>query len=435
MKKTICITSFHALISRNILETEILSLLVKKGFKVILLVPKAKEDYFTKTFSGEHVLVRGFEYNFGVREKFIKYLSLCALNTTSLKIKRKTEMKGSGSFLTHIISNRVGIAFIRCIEKYTYSHDIFGSFFKEFNPDTIFATDIQSELDVAILNEAKKNGIKTIGMVRSWDNLTSKGLIRTVPKKLLVWNSIIADEAVRLHDIKKDTITIVGIPHYDNYHKYSSATKEDFFKVIGADMSKKIVLMVPIGDRYLENNTVDKDMVHILDEELSDEYQILVRLPPGDYVRSLENNKKIWKQGRVIFDRTDQPFENIKMTEISKKDDIHLAQTLKWSDIVVSGPSTMVIDAVYMDRPVILYGFDGYEKRSYLKSIRRYYDYNNFVHVVKSGGVLFAQNIESFRTYIHNPYIPQNNRKKLAIEQVTYVDGTATERLLENLIK
>lgn len=435
MSKTIFITSFHSLISRNILATNILNLLVEKGYRIVILVPKIKEEYFLRKFTKNGIVIKGVDFEFGLREKILKYLSLSALNTTSLKIKRNTEMNGSGAFLSKVISNRVGVAIIRFIEKVTYQHTIFQDLFAEYKPVTVFSTDIQSELDVALLNEAKRRSIKAIGMVRSWDNLTSKGLMRSVPDVLLVWNYIVMQEAIQFHYIKKDSITVIGIPHYDDYTTYTYSSKEDFCKKVGANPLKKIVLVIPIGDRYIRNNCVDRDVVDILDKELSDEYQILVRLPPGDYVRELETKKDIWKNNRVVFDRSSTPFSNIKISELSKEDDIHLANTIKWSDIVVAGPSTAVIDAVYMDKPVILFAFDGYEEREYLDSIRRYYDYDNFVHIVKSGGVVLAQSIDVFKQALREPNKNLEGRKRLVKEQVVYTDGTATARLLKELIQ
>lgn len=436
MPKTIFISSFHSLISRNILATGLLDMLVGKGYRVIILVPKIKQEYFLKMFAKKGILIEGVDFKFGLKEKIMKYLSLSALNTTSLKIKRNTEMNGSGSFLSKIISNKFGITVIRLIEKISYRHSVFKELFIKHEPVTVFSTDIQSELDVALLNEAKKQKIKTIGMVRSWDNLTSKGLMRSIPDALLVWNYIVLQEAIQFHFIKKNKITVVGIPHYDEYATYNYSSKEVFCKKVGADPLKKIVLVIPIGDRYLRENRVDRDIVDILDKELSDEYQILVRLPPGDYVRELEAKKDIWKKGRVVFDRSSTPFSNIKLSEISKDDDVHLVNTLKWSDIVVSGPSTAVIDAVYMDKPVILFAFDGYQERQYLDSIRRYYDYDNFVHIVKSGGVVLAQTIDMFKQALKDtPSKNSEGRKRLVKEQVVYTDGTATHRLLEELIQ
>jgi CDP-glycerol glycerophosphotransferase (TagB/SpsB family) len=413
---------------------------LKKTIRVVLIVPKAKADYFLGAFGREGVVVCGVDAITGTREVFMRYLSLAALKTKTLWIKRKTEMRGSGAWLTYLISNRFGRKLIRLAEKISYHHSTFEMLFNEYKPDLVFSTDIQSETDIAMLIEAHKRGINTVGMVRSWDNLTSKGLIRIVPERLLVWNDIIKGEAINLHDINEMAISVVGIPHYDEYKDlhFTEKDKELFFNKINADITKKIALFIPIGDRYLRNNTVDKDIVALLDKVLPSNYQILVRLPPGDYVRALEDNTSQFARGRIIYDRPSTKFENIKHTELGKQEDMHLAQTLSWSEFVVSGPSTAVIDAALFDKPCILFGFDGYESREYLDSVRRYYDYDNFIPILKSGGAVLASSIENFislvRKYVENPRADAKSRKTLVLGQAGFDDTNSTERLAHALI-
>lgn len=440
MNKTIFITSCHPLISRNIISTGIIDILLKNNTKIVLIVPNSKVDYFTKAFGRDNVFVEGINHKMSKRESFLKYLSLACLNTNTLNIKRKTEMKGSGSFAKYFLSNSFAHFLIRLFERYSYRGNLFVDLFNKYKPNSVFITDIQSEIDIALLNEARSNNIKMLAMVRSWDNLTSKGLIRVIPNRLIVWNEIIKNEAIKYHQIKSNTISIVGIPHYDDYKKYDYSNKQAFFQKIGGDMNKKLVLVIPIGDRYLRDNTVDRDIVSILDKNLPKDYQILVRMPPGDYVRELENKPlNQFSRISVMFDRSYMVTDNIKTTEIRKDDDIHLGQTLFWSDIVISGPSTVVIDAVYMNKPTILFGFDGYEKREYYDSIRRYYDYDNFLPIIKSGGAKLASSegnfIELVNNYIKNPKLDEDNRKDLVNKEVAFDDGSATNNLAKILLE
>jgi hypothetical protein len=437
MKKTIFITSFHPLISRNILSSGILDVLVKNNIKVVIIAPKNKESFFKENFERDDVIVEGFEFKNTKRENLLKYLSLTALNTKTLYIKRKTEMKGSGMYLTYLLSNKIGHKFVRFLERVSYKNKRFEKLFDQYKPDCIFSTDIQSELDIAILNEGIFSNIKTAGMVRSWDNLTSKGLIRVIPNKLLVWNNIIKDEAICLQEIRESMISVIGIPHYDDYKKNVFTNRKEFIEKIGGDQDKKLALFIPLGDRYLRNNTVDRDIVDILDKTLPKDYQLLVRLPPGDYVRELENNPK-FPNLKVIYDRAKPKFDNIKITEIDKNDDVHLAETLFWSELVISSPSTFVLDSAYMNKPIILFGFDGYEKREYFDSIRRYYDYNNFIPVIESGGVKLAESMRQFKDYldeyVKNPSLDKDKRKKLAEMEAGFLDGKNTERLFNAIL-
>ena len=85
MKKTIFITSCHPLISRNILSSGILDLFVKNEIKVVIIAPKNKESFFKESFEKEGIIVEGIEFKNTKRENILKYLSLTALNTETVK--------------------------------------------------------------------------------------------------------------------------------------------------------------------------------------------------------------------------------------------------------------------------------------------------------------------------------------------------------------
>lgn len=438
MSKTIFIASCHALISRNILSSGLLEMLSKDGYRIVVIVPKNKKAIFVKNFSSESVFVEGVEIGTKRREIFMRYLSLAALNSRTINIKRATEMKGSGKITKFFLSNALGHKLIRIFEKITYTDKVYKELFDKYSPSVVFSTDIQNELDLAMLSEAKKRGIYTIGKVRSWDNLTSKGLIRVIPEKLLMWNDLIKEESIRINQINPKIIETVGIPHYDAYSRYNYLKKEDFLKKIGGDPSKRVVTVIPIGDRYLKNNNVDRDVVYILDQILPKNYEILVRMPPGDYVRQIENNPDQFGR-KVLYDRAESTAENVKLTEMVKGDDEHYANILYHSDIVISGPSTAVIDAAYLDRPVILFGFDGYKNTTFLDSIIRYYEYDNFVPVIKSGGVVLSKTTDDFikhvNEYLENPSKDKEGRKRLSEIEAKYLDGKSTERLHKILVE
>jgi hypothetical protein len=92
-----------------------------------------------------------------------------------------------------------------------------------------------------------------------------------------------------------------------------------------------------------------------------------------------------------------------------------------------------------MNKPTILFAFDGYKKRNYYDSIRRYYDYDNFVPIIKSNGARFATTVEFFveslKQYILNPKLDDDKRKDLVEKEVFIIDGQSTNKLSEILIE
>lgn len=90
---------------------------------------------------------------------------------------------------------------------------------------------------------AMRLGIPTGLPVPSWDNLSSKGLVRIVPDRVFVWNAVQVREAAEMHGIPADRVVTTGAPKFDEwFDKEPSATREEFCRKAGVDPSKPFVL-------------------------------------------------------------------------------------------------------------------------------------------------------------------------------------------------
>lgn len=427
--KTIFITSFHLLISRNILATPILDLILARGdTRVILLVPEQKAFFFKDQFSSPGIIIEGVSAKRTSRDGFLRYLALAALDTKALAIKRKTELDGSGTWLVPFVGNRRFFhRAIRALDPFVTPKSRAAILFDRYHPDIIFATDIQNEHDIRFVHEAKRRSVPAIGMVRSWDNLTSKGILRVFPDLLLVHNEIVKAEAITYSGFPEERIRVVGIPHYDEYIKGRRASREEFFRKIGGDAKRRLILFAPVGNRYLRGNTVDKEIVEIIAQVMPPDCQLLVRLPPTDNV----DLRGLKPDTRVIFERPTTHDFSPRNTELTREADQHLADTLFYSDLVIAGPSTICVDGALFNKPVILTGFDGYAKREYYESVVRYYDYEHWRQTLSSGGVRFVKNPSGLEEwtlrYLKNPGEDEEGRARIVRDQCFRCDGRSSE--------
>lgn len=416
--------------------------LISKEIRIIIFVPDFKKNYFVKEFSGLNIVIEGIDDKLASKDLFFRRLILAFTRTRTLYVKKRSKFhrdKNLAAFLSTVIPGilfgrfKSVIELIRFIDQLVLSSKTFASFFERYNPALIFATDIQNELDVRLIQEAKRRDVKTVGMVRSWDNLTSKGIIRAVPDKLLVHNEIIKREAMKYNFIQEENIAIIGIPHYDYYLKAKVEAREVFFKKNKFDPKKPLILFSPIGDRYIHKNVLDKEVLETL--SLLDA-NILVRLPPCDVVNfeGLKDGK-----ARIVFDRTGLGFEGygVKANEISRADEERLINSLYHCDLVVTGHSTMVVDASVFNKPIIIIYFNS-KSGVYWESVRRYYDCEYYRPILESGGIELAHNPEELLTlvdrYFKNPKLHSEGRKKIISEQVKFLDGRSARRLFQALM-
>lgn len=440
--KTIFITSFHSLISRNILGSGLLEQLAPNN-RLVILAPELKVDYFLKEFSRKNVFVEAIKDKEILSRKDILFhrLRLFFSPSRTMRIKKRSEILANRKILfvlSELISFLFGrshlfLRFFRFLDYLFVQKKVFSSLFAKYEPDLIFSTDVQNQIDERLLQEAKKAGIKTAGMVRSWDNLTAKGILRVWPDWLIVNNEIIKSEAINYNGFPSKKIYVVGVPHYDRYILPPAQSKKEFFERFNFDLNKKTILYAVIGDRYIKNNQTDKMVFEALGGL---NVNLLVRQPPADsadfagavseranfYID--EPGTRIWQDGR-------------KTNELSKEDEEHFVSSIFYSDLVVAGPSTTVIDAAIFNKPVILINFDS-EPRPYYNSLSRHYDYDHLQAVLRSGGAKLLNDKNELlnwaKKYLDNPELDKEGRKRIVEEQCGRLDGQSTKRLADCIL-
>jgi len=82
-------------------------------------------------------------------------------------------------------------------------------------------------IDVAkICND---NKIKSLFLVDNWDNLSSKSIMWQKPTYLGVWGEQSKEHAIKIQDIEKDNIFLMGTPRFDIYFKSRQSTEPSYF--------------------------------------------------------------------------------------------------------------------------------------------------------------------------------------------------------------
>lgn len=443
--KTIFITSFHGLISR-VLQSGVLAYLRKdKNIRIVIFVPDFKKQYFQNKVKGENIVIEGIDEKILPKSAFVfQEISFMLLDTKTMRIIRQS-FRGYKNYFQFLLVQSLATflgrwkiirAFFHCIN-YILSKSVFDFYFNKYKPNLILAMDVKNIFDTQMLMEAKKRKIFTIGMVRSWDYLTAKGILRALPRKMIVHNEIIKKEAIKYADMKPENIFVAGMPHFDPYINNKRCSREEFFRRIGISPEKKMVLLAPVGDKF--GNT-DWQIFEILCDAIKNkeipDLQILVRVPPGDTV----NLNNFQRCKNILFDYPGIQFKGYhrKENEMGLNDLLYLADSIFHSEIIITGPSTMAIDAAAFDKPIILLGFDGLERKDYYYSVRHFYDFDHMQNVVKTKGISMAESKEKLKElvnlYLKNPETNQEGRKKIVDEQCWQLDGKSSQRLADFIL-
>ncbi len=439
MKKKILITCSHSIIARNILESGLIPYLVS-DYEVKIIASVRKESYFQEISKRLSVGLISIDFSLSNYDHFFRSLSLLAIRTKTLVIKRRADYELDHKAFRYYFSSFLGVVLpfipfckqiVRFYDSILVPKDL-DYIFKDEKPDLIFSTDVQNEIDVRLIHRAQSLGIKAVGMVRSWDNLTCKGMIRAVPDILVVNNDILKEEAVSIHGIDPHSIRVVGVPHYDSYledRKRNDFDKVSFLQENSFDEERKTVTYIPTGDRYIPENGLDEFVIRTLGSE---PINLIVRLPPADHVSIKE---PIADTKAIIF--WNQPGRSdwkggLKTNEVSVEDDLMLKKVLRASDLVVSGPSTVLIDAAIFETPLLAVAFDESPK-NYYRGIKRYYDYLHIKKLIDLGGINVADNKTEFITLVRKILsggsgVPSGGEKVISSYD-PFVDGKSANRL------
>jgi hypothetical protein len=90
---------------------------------------------------------------------------------------------------------------------------------------------------------ARRLGIPVGACVMSWDHLSSKAPIHIVPDRVLVWNDVQRDEAVRLHGVPPDTVVVTGAQCYDRWFEAApSRDRATLLRDLGLEPGRPLIL-------------------------------------------------------------------------------------------------------------------------------------------------------------------------------------------------
>jgi hypothetical protein len=95
------------------------------------------------------------------------------------------------------------------------------------------------------LRAARRLGIPTALCVWSWDNLSSKALIRESPDRVFVWNETQREEAVQFHGLAADHVVVTGAQCFDQwFDREPSRDRAEFCRQVGLDPERPFLLYV-----------------------------------------------------------------------------------------------------------------------------------------------------------------------------------------------
>lgn len=450
--KTIGICLFHLLASRNIMTSDVFPLLRGTiGIRLVLFVPSYKKDFFIRMYESENVVIEGID-EMAINTfvfKFFKWLSFCLIPSYTVYLRHRERLHRNTSFrgyfkygLSRMISRLCARS--RAVHVVVRACDVWFSPYRNLLPyldrhelDLLFVTDVFSEIEPIFVHAAQKRSISTLGMVRSWDNTTTKGLLRAIPDRIIVNNAVIAEEAVRLHGVPVENISICGLPQFDMACRNFNDDRVLFCRRLGIDPAKDIIFFGPAG-MFLSDT--DWQLCELLKRAVNEgvlpsSVHFIISKHPGDPPLL----DRFVPDGHFTVLSLGTPFSaGPKVSEMTAADQYSLVSFLFHSAIVMCVNSTIGMDSLPFDKPQIMVEFDGWERKPYIESVARYHDEDHMRKYLETGAVRVVRTPEewfsSIREYLHDPARDREARARAAHEQLFSLDGQSGVRVVEHVL-
>ena len=310
--------------------------------------------------------------------------------------------------------------------------------------DLLFFTHQRPPYIAPLVFQAEQLKIKTASFIFSWDNLASKGRMAGNFDYFLVWSDLMKTELKHFYkNVKEDNIQVVGTPQFEPYvlERYQ-ATKTLFFEKFNLNPEIKTICF-SCGDIATSKN--DELYIEIIARSIADnkieEVNFLVRTSPAeDPIRFEKLAKKYpnikWNFPKWILSR--KGHQEAWSQRIPTIEDVKdLRSLLEFSDLNINMLSTMSLDFIQFDKPVINTVFGNSQNGLY--DDQRFLNYAHIVNVVNSKATKIAKNedelIEFINLYLENPSLDSENRKQLLNMQVSKPLLNTGKRIAETLHK
>jgi hypothetical protein len=315
----------------------------------------------------------------------------------------------------------------------------FAAFLEEADVEAVLSVTPYHDEDALLLVAARRRGLPTLASIISFDNPTTRGRLVVPGDRVLVWNGYNADELVRSYPaLRPHQIGLIGAPQFDiHLDERLVLTADEWRRRLGIPERRPVVLY-GAGPSSLVPR--ERELVVAIDRALGDRAIddrpfLLVRRHPADEAELWQELNDRLRDGMVVH-----PWEAGPRASLGwpRRSDLEmLVSTLAHSAVHISVCSSMSIDGALADRPQISPRFAPGATRSERRTIEEFYRQEHWRPLGTSGGVAvvddMGQLIRELETGLKDPSARASGRRELLRRVLTWPDGRATSRLVEEV--
>jgi hypothetical protein len=463
MSVDICFLIFHGFSARMILQSEVIPLLKREGLSVAVIAPNADEDGMKETaeslgiavYKAPHLVSFMSEEYAVLRRYFFEDIrnnpALWSTHIHRLKIREgRNPWRWIGPhvyYRIHLLTQRLPV--IRKLFQKFECNLLFNTkaaeLLDKINPTLVVSTYPINFSEATFMRVAQRQGRKTVIELLSWDNITSKGHFPTLADYFISWGPIMTQEVKEYYNFPAGRIFEVGVPHFDKHINIPTPqVNAEYLKSLALE-PKKPYLFFGMGPSIYSPHEID--IVEWIAQEVNKgtfgDVQFVVRLHPQNVYDYMADNTWLLRLEKVKSERVavDHPIleQSQLLWNMHQYDLVKLVNLIAGCAVSLNSGSTLAVESLIHNKPVILTCFDAGFDLPWYKSVIRCANFFHIQKFLELGGARVVHSFNELKSQIQDalahPSLEDDKRAYALSQECGICDGKASFRTAEALEK
>jgi hypothetical protein len=143
------------------------------------------------------------------------------------------------------MGRRLLTATLRMVERALPREEALDALLRERRPDVLLLTPVirLGSSQIEMVRSGRALGVRTGVCIASWDHLSSKARIAEIPDRVFVWNDTQKQEAVDLHGVPVERVSVTGAQCYDQwFDRQPARDRQAFCAAVGLPADRPFIL-------------------------------------------------------------------------------------------------------------------------------------------------------------------------------------------------
>lgn len=309
-------------------------------------------------------------------------------------------------------------------------------FLEDLNPDLFVFGRLHLKGTAYWSRALKRIGCPMVGVVSSWDHPTVHGPTPRGMNGYIVASQRMKEEMTALHGIDEKKVFQIGKVQMDIFNNDSAIMdRADFLSELGVPRENKIITFATNTDGLKEHErSIAQNLKDGFKQGKYKNVSLILRTHPQDTKWQQDFLPLADSKNIICLNSCSFGFQNNVELSDGKKDQILLTNLMKHSSMVIQSRSSIALDAIAFDTPVISLAFNGDLRKENYDSFVWEYAFEHYKPLVNANGMYLVGSYDALdqaiSVYLSHSNLHAEGRQLIREQHIEPFDGQASERMI-----